>query len=217
MQSSQAGDWNVYSKYAVGWITPEIVEGLAEGESVDLTVGDFSKTGDAIIIPMENATGTPPFSEYLAINLFTDTGLNQYDAADYGLSDFAGVRIYHVDARMEQHIVKNLLRPELGDATIGTIHVANNYSENGLYNIELIQAGSENTLTDLSNLKNQATIQKEDFFQTGDIFTMEKYKDFFYQGLSDEGNPFNYSVEIVSIDGEGEEATATIRITKTAN
>lgn len=208
MQSDNFGDWNAYSKYAVGWLEPQVVTGLNSGESVEITIGASALTDDAIVIPAANSTtydGTP-FSEYILIDLFTAKGAHQFDAANQGLTDVTGVRIYHVNAMMELHV-------EEANGTsydIGTPHYVNAFDAAGQYHVELIQQDGENTFTDIDKLNPLVTA--EDFFYAGDSFTVEDYDEFFNNGLMDEGIPFGYSVEVVSITA-GENPTATIRIT----
>lgn len=212
MQSDNVGDWNAYSKYAVGWITPEVVTGLKKGESKEIEIGAFSNTGDAIVIPIAGDKLKPPFSEYMMVDLYTSTGLNKYDSVNYGINNFEGVRIYHVDAKMERRDFQNPYYWYIESTPIGTIHNANDYKPDGRFNIELIQAGADNTFTDLNNLRTR--IAKEDFFQAGDTFTLEKYSEFFKDGLMDFGDDFGYEIEIVSISGTGSDAKAKIRITR---
>lgn len=215
MQSTNHGDWNAYSKYAVGWIEPTIVTGLKPGESTEITLGAMSVTGDAIVIPAAGAQqdGTP-FNEYVLVDLFTDEGLHQWDAKKYGLGDAVGVRIYHVNAVMER---RELTHQLAGDTTypIGTIHVGNDYKgdDKGEYLIELIQRGGDNTFTDKQNLR--TTVGPKDLFKAGDEFTAEKYNEFFLNGMMDDGQPFGYTIKIVSIgkNANGEQE-AVIRITR---
>ena len=212
MQSDNVGDWNSYSKYAVGWIEPEVVTGLKKGESKEIEIGAFADTGDAIVIPIAGDELKPPFSEYMMVDLYTSTGVNKYDSIRYGINDFEGVRIYHVDAKMEKRDFQNPDYPNLESTPIGTIHFGNDYKTNGKYNIELIQAGAENSFTDTAQLRTM--ISQEDFFRAGDKFTMEKYSEFFDNGLMDFGDEFGYEIEVVSITGTGSDAKAKIRITR---
>ena len=207
MQSDNNGDWNSFSKYAVGWLEPKVVD-LASGESIELTIMASSLAGDAIIIPAANSRtydGTP-FSEYILIDLFAPLGAHAFDADRYGLQDTTAVRIYHVNAMMELHLED----AEGGPYEIGTPHYANDYSKDGNYQVELIQSHGKNTFTDLEQLAPYLT--GDDFFYVGDTFRVEDYPAFFRDGLMDEGVPFGYVVEIVSIT-EGDIPTATIRIT----
>ena len=215
MQSGSYGDWNAYSKLAVGWMDPQIVEGLASGEFVEYTIGSSALTDDVIIIPAAGSEYDGPFSEYVMIDLFTDDGVNEYDADAMGLANAAGVRISHVNANMEKrtNTIDSVVNPgESAEYTIGTIHIPNSYNESGHYNIEVIQAGGDNTFTDLANLNPQLT--KEDLFYAGATFTVDDYDEFFNDGLMDDGSAFGYTVEVVSIgtDASGVH-TATIRIT----
>ncbi len=208
LQAMNVGDWNAYSKYSVNWIEPTLVTGLKPGEHKDITIGAFPATGDAIVIPPAGNDADSPFREYMLVDLFTATGVNKYDAADslYNLQDAVGVRIYHVDAVMEYRDYKDKY-------PIGTIHFSNAYSPDGRYNIELIQAGAKNTLTDLSSLK-YSPVSSDDFFKAGDKFTLSKYSEFFHEGLMDYGDDLGYSIEVISITGKGEDAKAVIRITR---
>lgn len=217
MQSNNVGDWNPYSKYSVGWVTPEIVTDLKSGESVEIEIGAFADTGDAIVIPgAESFYNGTPFGEYILIDLFTDHGLNESDVASYGLEDAVGVRIYHVNSVMEGRVLSRDGQ-ELADAggvesyPIGTINKTNTYSGIGSYLIELIQAGGDNTFTDLENLR--TSLQKDDLFAAGDVFDATEYTEFFHNGLLDDRKDFGYIIEIVSIT-EGDTPTATIRITR---
>ena len=214
MQSSSKGDWNAYSKYSVGWIEPKVVSGLAPGESVELEIGTLADTGDAIAIPAAGSTLDSPFSEYMLVDLFAGTGVNQYDAQSWqDIGDATGVRMYHVDARMEYHDYINSDYPGMTPCPVGTIHFANDYKPSGKYNLELIQAGGENTFTNPEK-PDRTAFQKQDLFMAGSSFTTQKYNAFFDEGLFDNGMDFGYTVDVVSITGSGTDARAVIRITR---
>lgn len=215
MQSGSHGDWNAYSKYAVGWVEPEIVKGLAPGESVEYTIGSMATTGDVLVIPAAEGTSDGEvFSEYVMVDLFHPDGAHIYDAQEYGLENTTGVRIYHVNANMEHHV-------ETVDGVsydIGTIHHANAFNPSGFYNVELIQSGGVNTFTDLEYIWAHpeevcTNVEAEDFFYAGDVFTAETYSTFFADGKMDDGTPFGYRIEVVSVTG-GANPAATIRVTR---
>ena len=212
MQSSSVGDWNPYSKYAVGWIEPTVVSGLNPGESVDIEIGAFADTGDAIVIPYAGEDVEPPFSEYIMVDLLTDTGVNPSFTGKAGLSGVCGVRMYHVDAVMERRDYVDYSFPDMNPCPIGTVHYANNYKTTGKYNLEIIQAGAVNTFTNRDNLR--TNLQKNDLFKVGDKFTMSRYSQFFDNGLMDYGDDFGYSISVVSINGSGSDAKAVIRVTR---
>lgn len=210
MQSRSYGDWNAYSKYAVGWITPEVVQGLSTGESVELTIGSLAESGNAIVIPAAGADFDGPFGEYILLDLLTDEGVNAYDAVGFGLDGTAGVRISHVNSHMEKRV---LTGKDGVDYPIGTIHVGNNYKANGKYLLEVIQAGGVNTFT---NKDIECTaLCADDLFRAGDVFTAEDYSEFLADGKMDNGSDFGYTIQIVSIGQDASGAYgATIRITR---
>jgi M6 family metalloprotease-like protein len=94
-------DHNAYSKFAYGWITPYVVSG-----STSITLKPASTTGEAILLPDENGWNGSAFDEYILMEFYTPTNLNEKDStAPYGGNKKQGftengVRIYHVDARM---------------------------------------------------------------------------------------------------------------------
>lgn len=216
MQSGSVGDWNAYSKLAVGWMQPQIISGLASGESVELTIRSSALTGDVIILPAAGTQYTGPFSEYVMIDLLSPDGVNAYDAAQYGLQETVGVRISHVNAQLR--------RATESEGVVGYIHTngnvigmelySNNYEEDGfgIYNIEVIQSGGKNTFTNLEQMS--PTLRVDDLFYAGDVFTAQDYEEFFYDGLMDSGMPLGYTVRILDIgtDAQGN-PLATLRIT----
>lgn len=217
MQDSNCGDWNAYSKYSVGWIDPDVITGLNKGESVEAEIGVMGQTGDAIVIPAAGREDSGPFGEYILVDLFADCGLNKYAAhvEPYDFGSQPGVRIYHVDSRLEYRDFVPALYPNAESTPIGTMHFANSYQKRGYYLIELIQAGGVNYFTDLDNyLYERKRVTDEDFFKAGDVFTTAKYSEFFYDGLFDNGDDFGYTIEVVSITGSGKDAKAKIRITR---
>lgn len=220
MQAESLGDWNAYSKYAVGWLDPYVVTGLESGESIEYTIGSLALCDDAIIIPAAGSSFDGPFSEYIMIDLFSDDGVNEYQAKQYHLGDTAGVRISHVNANMEKRTIEEASKLEGQENSqpvsydIGTIHFANDYKQDGKgrYNIEVIQSSGNNTFTDLSKV--DPVLKADDLFYEGDTFTVEDYDEFFYNGLMDDGSVFGYTVQIVSIGNDANGIpTATIRIT----
>lgn len=216
MQSNSVGDWNAYSKLAVGWMQPQVVTGLSSGESVDLTIGSSALKGDVILLPAAGTEYDGPFGEYVMIDLLTPDGANAFDAAEYGLADTAGVRISHVDALLRASTQGDgaIGYTAAEDVVIGMEVYGSLYQEDGFgfYNVEVIQADAVNTFTDMSQLN--PLLQADDLFQESDTFAAEDYSQFFYQGLMDSGLPLGYTVTILSVgtDADGQPA-ATIRIT----
>lgn len=94
MMDYNVGDHNAYSKLILGWISPYII--YKETTTIDLT--PFQENGDVVIIFKEwNNTF---FDEYLIIDFYTPDKLNSVAAGENGLFSSSGIRIYHVNAKL---------------------------------------------------------------------------------------------------------------------
>lgn len=206
MQSDNLGDWNPYSKYLMGWVSPVIVtpDEIDEKGSVEITLRSFADTGDCLVIPTVKTVvedgKMSPFNEYMIIDYFTATGVNKDDAEFFfGQSGVNGVRMFHVDARM---IERNLTDTVHNTEYVVSTELKNNaFNKSGEYMLELIQKSGVNTLTDKNNLNTKLTVN--DFFAAGDSFSMAKHKAFFTNGLMDDGSEFPYVITVKSITEEG--------------
>ena len=87
------GDHNAYTKINLGWITSSRLV-VANG-SITLTLEDFSKGGDTIIIANNWDPKLGAYQEYYIIVYYTNNGLN---AGDAGYFDTEGILVYHVNA-----------------------------------------------------------------------------------------------------------------------
>ncbi len=210
MQDDNNGDWNAYSKYAAGWVKPVIVlpSQIEEKGSVEITIDAYATSGDCIIIPTKQSENSGmaemPFSEYILIDLFTDEGLYEKDAAKYGLKNTSGVRMYHVDARYIERKGIYLGEPY----TFSESHYNNSYNKNNKYLITLIQAGGNAKLINTNN--KDMTIKKDDLFVAGSSFSVNRYKDYFSDNKMNDGSTFPYSVFVESIEND----KAVIQISK---
>ena len=93
MMDYTVGDHSAYSKIMLGWTTPQIVT-----QNGTFTLSPFVESGDCLLIMLNFDNSY--FSEYLLIDFYTATGLNQMHAMQpdsllYGGAQ-KGVRIYHV-------------------------------------------------------------------------------------------------------------------------
>ncbi len=96
MMDSNCGDHCSYSKIMLDWITPKIVT-----TTQTINIKSMSETGDVILVPLDY-NGTY-MCEYLLIDLYTSSGLNEMSHKQnylYGEKEY-GVRIYHVSSVIE--------------------------------------------------------------------------------------------------------------------
>ena len=101
-------DHNSYSKFALGWVKPYLID--KEGT---LTIDIATTTGDCVLIPTSKYNNTS-FDEYLMLELFAPVGLNEQDLTESLIPNSlywskkasgkelnnVGIRLYHVDARL---------------------------------------------------------------------------------------------------------------------
>ncbi len=94
-------DHDAYSKFAFGWVTPYKINAAGT-----LTLRPSESSGDCAIIPTSGGFNGSAFDEYMMIEYYTPTGLNESDSQSryegkypLGFTD-SGVRVYHVDSRL---------------------------------------------------------------------------------------------------------------------
>ena len=96
MDSAVLGDHNAYTKINYGWITESRL--VVTDESITLTLEDFSKSGDTIIIATNWDEKLGAYQEYYVLVYYTNTGLNAGE--DAGYFDEEGIVVYHVNASL---------------------------------------------------------------------------------------------------------------------
>jgi M6 family metalloprotease-like protein len=96
-------DFDAYSKMCLGWSYPYVIK-----DSTSITIKPFEDSGECILVA-DNWNGSP-MDEYLLIEYYTPTGLNEKDSeAPYPYNNCQGftkngIKIYHVDARIAKVI-----------------------------------------------------------------------------------------------------------------
>lgn len=107
MMDCNVGDHDAYSKMLMGWASPKLVNG--EG-SFAITLKSFTETGEFALIPSSSWNGTP-YDEYMILQYYTPTGLNEEDSDGYpefdgygyghgGTYEKSGLQAFHVDSRV---------------------------------------------------------------------------------------------------------------------
>ena len=137
MMDYNIGDHNAYSKYLLDWVNPHYVT-----KKSTFTIKPFESSGDCIIVPTSLQDSKSPLNEYLIIEYYTPTGLNESDSKSNYQGDYPlmftenGIKIYHVDSR------------------VGTIKASSydyefkNYLDNVTYD-KLISSSSSTTYCDI--------------------------------------------------------------------
>lgn len=97
VMDSLLGDHNPYTKFNYGWLTSSRL--VVAEDKVTLTLEDFSKNGDTIIIANNWDEKLGAYQEYYVVMYYRCVGLNDSDA-DMGYFGRDGIVVYHVNASL---------------------------------------------------------------------------------------------------------------------
>ena len=161
MMDYTAGDHNAYSKLLLGWVKPTVVT-----STQTVTINPLESSGQFVIVLLDY-DGTY-FSEYLIIDLYSATGLNQMHANVEGsyLYDGAsfGARIYHVDSTIKTPYNQNDAYGSFTD---------NNNSTTKHPLLKLVEADGDKNFeseTEFYQGEYYTYAGADDLWQTGDVF-----------------------------------------------
>ena len=139
MQDHNVMDWNVFSKYSVGWIKPRYVDEdyLKANKTATITLSSSGLDSDCLILRNKDWMGHA-FDEYIMLELFNrDTPNNYFDCRFYSDTNTRslryGVKIFHIDAR----VVRSFYNEEFGMKT-SEIITKNSPSRQTITNCELM-------------------------------------------------------------------------------
>ena len=123
MQDYNVGGHDPYSVMALGWAEPFIPTSTCQ-----LELKPFQESKELILLPATNGSRSV-FDEYLLLEYYTNTGLNEFDHKYQYMNKYpqgpsrSGIRLWHVDARLIS------LYPN--DTETGTVTIGVNKIENG--------------------------------------------------------------------------------------
>lgn len=208
-------DHGAYAKILLGWLKPYVV---TEAAAIEITPSTI--TPSAIIVPSSSWNGNA-FNEYLVIELYAPTGLNEQDSLNSysnrprGYSK-PGVKISHIDARVMEVTYNQWGQLEdsayyygesldgADDYTYYTVGATNcqkdYYPASTRFNFNtLIDASSPSgTPFTYGTYADNSTL-----FQTGDSFDIQTYRSYFpNRGKFNNGDDFPFAIDIISVDGE---------------
>lgn len=221
MQDLNVGGHDPYSVLTMGWADPYIPT-----ESCTIEIGSFQSTKDLILLTPSWNSYDSPFDEYFLLELYTPTGLNEFDSDySYGGSypqgpSTTGIRLWHVDARLYDAATVNTLttNPAISSESGVLMAMSNSYS--GDYASEL--GSSYYNYNQLQLIRNSTSatyrptddLDASDLFLDGDTFLMARYtRQFVNSSRLNSNRSLGWSFS-VSINGSGDTATASITCTK---
>ena len=215
-----------YSMMAFGWVDP-----IVPKQTTTIEIEPFQNNHDVVLLS-PNYTGSP-FDEYVLVEFYTPTGLNQFDA-DYKYSGLpraprnSGIRVWHVDARLGYYKVANnqwvVDYPNTGTepnrgSTTRCIHATSNSFDNpdygsayGAYNpkfqeYNILHLIRNNHLVDTHTTE---YLTDADLFTAGSTFSVESFnKQFVENNALDSGYSLGWSFKIDSLTNSKARITFT--------
>ena len=229
MMAYNISDHDAFNKLQYNWVEPAYAFG-----SCEISIRPFESSGDCILLADKNGWNGTAFDEYVLIEYYTPTGLNELDAkTPYGSNQIqgeseAGVRIWHVDNRLAKVSVEtNEASQYYSDEEIKSGSFDEDYyplvaSGNGEEkDLEVSQGKGFDSLTLISSKGSKFTTESlssnRDLFHEGETFSLldsassSKFAKYFANSYHlNNGNEFPYKIEVSSLSTEG----ASIRITE---
>ena len=145
MMDQNVGDHNALTKMSYGWVAPWVVDGSKD--NFEITLPSYTETGKFLLIRNTNDrpwNGTP-YDEYLMLEYYTPTGVNEEDSDGYpewsgvsatgsnvyghgGTYRKPGLQVFHVDERASS-IRKDAAGNVIADGYTNTPRPNNGYSD----------------------------------------------------------------------------------------
>ena len=100
VMDAMVGDHNPYTKFNLGWITSSRL--VVADREISLTLEDFSKTGDTIIVADDWDEALGAYQEYYVLTHYSKEGLN---SGEGGYFEQSGLVVYHVNASLYSYTV----------------------------------------------------------------------------------------------------------------
>ncbi len=178
MQASNNGGHDPWSVMAIGWANP-----IIPTETTTITINDFSSTHDFVLLTPEWNEYDSPFDEFLIVELVGRTGLNEFfvDRDRNYLKNNAGIRVYHVDARLayKGYDPWRWTSDVLTGCSLAFDNKSVQNDVESIDNISLLQMIRSNTSRPV-DYYNGGDLLQSDFFYETETFDFNSYKDQFF-------------------------------------
>lgn len=187
MMDATAGDFNPFSKMAVGWIDDPIIPDFSESNTARITIDSFEKSGDTILIPKNNFVAkNGMFQNYYLIMLNNSSSRiikNQFKNITKD-----GIRIFEVNAELETIYDTN------SDFSFEYYKYDNSYTDLNIINTIINDNGSEGYYN--NKIYNYLCASNNDIFDKLTDFSINNNK---------------YSISIGNFDKDNLNATIIIK------
>lgn len=229
MQDYNVGGHDPYSAMALGW-----ADAIVPESSRTITISEFQLSHDLILLTPSFNDYNSPYDEYLLLELYSPSGLNNFDSKYKYNSNYPqgprvpGIRLWHVDARLAAYKAGSVSLSNYATVYQGNVATAmsNTYfksesdksfgyisklgAEYADYN--LLQLIRNNRLT---NYYPNTTFIKSHMFLAGDSFDMNTFSKQFVNGDKlNNSKSLDWSFRVDKIENVNGVFNATISLTR---
>ncbi len=227
MQDYNVGGHDPFSVMAFGWADPYIPT-----DSCTITINAFQDSKDLILLSNGWNDYDSPFDEYLLLELYTPTGLNELDATYQYTSGYpngaskTGIRLWHIDARLlyadsYYNVSINNIGSDTNGSRYGVMQAFTNTYGDTNYGSPLGSSYDNYDLLRLvrnsktAKIKTTNVLSNNDLFYEGDTFDLSTYSSQFPKSSKmNNGKALGFTFEVSDITTSGGSTSATITITK---
>ena len=198
MQEDNYGSLDPYHMNRIGWSKPQVYASsdYQLGDKITLNLCDFQSSGQNIILTNTWNSSNSLYDEYLILELFTPTGLNEYDAKFTFMNTVeSGIRLWHVNSLLTDIHDSEDKTSEIIDGKQYHLAYSNYEVESAFDVLHMIRNNPNEVYHTTSRLPYNQTL-----FRQGDSFDMETFKSQFINGDKlDNGEKLGWSFKIESI------------------
>ena len=204
MQDNNCGGHDPYHTNRIGWSNPNVYASSEYelGDKITIHLEDFQSSGQNIILTNKWNEANSLFDEYLILELFAPTGLNEFDSkVSYMNKIESGIRLWHANSLLEDYSNNGELTSEIVSGHSYELASSNYNSENMYDTLHLIRNNPNEEFNTTS-----ATGINDILFEEGDSFDMETYKSQFINGNKfDNGDKlgWEFTVEEIYMKDDG--------------
>ncbi len=212
MQDNNEGGHDPFTVNSYGWGKPRVYDSsdYELGETLDVYLDDFQSSASSLILTNSWNAKDSPFDEYLNLELYSPTKLNEHDAfASSTAAKEIGLRLWHIDGELEKFNDGKIgYYPE----EIGTSFLASNLydTEEDFHLAHFIRNDEE------ESYRPKSLFSDSNLFHAGDAFSMEAFaSQFKNEGLLDDGSKLGWEFEAKALFNNGDGTFgAVIRLTR---
>jgi M6 family metalloprotease-like protein len=198
MQDNNCGGHDPLHVNMIGWSKPEIYASsdYELGDKLTIHLEDFQSSGQNVILTNTWNSSNSLFDEYLIIELFAPTGLNEFDAKGVYVKPIeSGIRLWHANSSLIDYANDGNLTSEIISGHIYALASSNNDPENEYDTLHLIRNNPNEEYNTTSSVAYNDVL-----FEAGDSFDMETFKSQFINGDKlDNGDKLGWKFKVETI------------------